>query len=91
MVVVVLRIGESIMRLEWRTVVKEGEIWGWRLYDFELVRGNEYYYKATVRQLLCKTKHPIKMWLYGVEVGRYKRMFYTEEEAKAWAIAIVRM
>ena len=80
------------MRLEWRTVVKEDELWGWRLYDFDYESlYNQYHYKATVRQLLCKTKHPIKMWLFGVEVGRYKRMFYTEEEAKAWTIAIVRM
>lgn len=80
------------MKLEWRTVVKEDELWGWRLYDVdEFTKFTQFLYKATVRQLLCKTKHPIKMWLYGVEVGRYRRMFYTEEEAKAWTIAVVRM
>lgn len=89
---VVLLFGESIMRLEWRTVVKDDGLWGWRLYDFDFSdRTGLYNPKATVRQLLCKTKHPIKMWLFGVEVGRHKRMFYTEEEAKAWTIAIVRM
>lgn len=80
------------MQLEWRTVVKDDELWGWRLYDLD--PNNKYFsweIKATVRHLLCKTKRPMKMWLFGVEVGAHKRMFYTEEEAKAWTIAVVRM
>lgn len=79
------------MQLEWRTVVTEDELWGWRLYDFGYALYSRYHYKATVRLLLCTTKQSFKMWMYGVEVGRHKRMFYTEEEAKAWTIAIVRL
>lgn len=79
------------MRLEWRTVVKEDELWGWRLYDMGAKLHMQWHIKAEVRQLLCKTKHPTKMWLFGVNAGKHKKMFYTEEEAKAWAIAVVRM
>lgn len=79
------------MKLEWRTVVKEDELWGWRLYDFNQALYSYWHIRATVRQLLCKTKRDYKVWLFGVEVGSHRRMFYTEEEAKAWAIAIVRM
>jgi len=79
------------MKLEWRTVVKEGEIWGWRLYDMGLGPHKQWRIEAEVRQLLCETKHPIKMWLFGAATGRHKKMFYTEEEAKAWTIAVVRM
>ena len=80
------------MQLEWRTVVKDDELWGWNLYDFDFESlYNQHHYKATVRKLLCRTKKPFKMWMYGVEVGARRRMFYTEEEAKAWVIAIVRL
>lgn len=80
------------MQLEWRTVVKEDELWGWRLYDFDQkTMYAQFMPRAEVRLLLCRTKQHIKMWMYGVEVGRHRRMFYTEEEAKAWTIAIVRL
>ena len=80
------------MQLEWRTVVKNDELWGWNLYDFEGKNlYDQFIPKAVVRPLLCRTKKSFKMWMYGVEVGVHKRMFYTEEEAKAWAIAVVRL
>ncbi len=80
------------MWLEWRTIVNDGELWGWRLYDFEHeAKYGLFHPKATVRKLLCRTKKPFKIWLFGVEVGVHKKMFYTEEEAKAWVIAIVRL
>ena len=80
------------MKLEWRTVVKDDELWGWRMYDVdEFTMFTQFLIRATVRRLLCKTKRSVKVWMFGAEVGRYKRMFYTEDDAKAWATAIVRM
>jgi hypothetical protein len=85
------------MNLEWRVVVRDDELWGWRLYKLlNIPAGTDYFQSwrvwASVRLLLCETKQPIKLWMYRTEVnGKHKKMFYTEEEAKAWALAIVRM
>ncbi len=72
----------------WSTVVKDGEVWGWRLYNLD----QEWRpIRATVRPLLCKTKKSVGMWLTHVEHKGKHRMFYTDEEAKAFALAMVRM
>ena len=79
------------MKLEWSTVVRDGNVWGWRLYDKDVKPHMMGHIEAEVRPLLCRTKQAFKIWLFGVKVGQHRKMFYTEEEAKAWTIAIVRM
>lgn len=80
------------MRLEWSSVVKEGELWGWRLYDTGRKPYSQWHIRGEVQYLLCETKRPIKLWMFSAKVDKHrKKVFYTGDEAKAWAIAIVRM
>jgi hypothetical protein len=88
-----LRIGESIMQLEWRTFIKDNMLGGWRLYDVEQTIWSSWRILATVRLELCETKQPMKLWRFKVESldKGPVRWFDTEEDAKAFAIAMVRL
>jgi hypothetical protein len=47
-----------------------------------------------IQERLCKTKKSVGMYLYYAEAwkfGVHKKMFYTEEEAKAWVVVMVRL
>ena len=79
------------MQLVWRTVVKQEGLWGWRLYDIGDRPHTGWGILAEVKLFLCETKKPIKLWLFHAATDKHKRIFYTEEEAKAWTIAIVRL
>ena len=80
------------MKLEWRTFVKHGEVTGWRLYDTGRRIYSQWHIQGEVQYLLCETKRPIKQWMFSAKVDKHrKKVFYTEEEAKAWTIAVVRM
>ena len=91
---VVLLLGESIMKKDWgwegpvddQLYIGPHENKSMQAHGFTRLHGK-------VQLHLCRTLRNVDMWLYRAKLIRLnkQKMFYTEEEAKAWVTVMVRM
>lgn len=61
--------------------------------DPELAKFNIESCYGHAQRLLCRTNQAFKVYLFEgkIRFGGRRKMFYTEEEAKAWVTVMVRM
>lgn len=62
-------------------------------WDYDLAKYNIESCYGHAQRLLCRTNRTYKVYLYEAKIrrGGKRKMFYTEEEAKAWVTVMVRM